>query len=353
MSIPVSSKFLLKKAVEEDSLCGVALGLVTTKGVRNTWVYGQAQQQPESQELTKHFWWDLASLTKPLFTGRQILRACEVGALNLDDQIDMHLPDIAWLQESPLKKCTVLELLTHTSGLPQWVAAYTWGDSNSIRARLLQESWSLSERGKYVYSDLGYLILGLILERIYGRPLHEFPLDNGLSFMAEPDHSVATELCHWRGRILKGETHDENAAALGGVAGNAGLFGTVDGVLDQVELLLREDWLSKPAQALAFKPQNDYVTTLFTKAKVGWSGGSLCSEQAIGHVGFTGTGFWVDPQYGVAWVLLSNRVHPTRQNSLDMQVLRQSVSNSILGGLNEIHGEVSGLSLEGERGGGL
>lgn len=344
MSIPISSKFLLKRAVKEGSLCGVALGMITKKGTRRTWTYGQAQQQPEPQSLEKHFWWDLASLTKPLFTGRQILRACEVGALDLADQLDMHLPDIAWLQASPLKTCTLFDLLTHTSGLPNWAAIYTWGDSNHIRARLLQEPWPLSENGKYVYSDLGYILLGLILERTYGCAIHEFPLDDGLSFMPEPEQSVATEFCHWRGRILKGETHDENAAALGGVAGHAGLFGTLDGVLDQVELLLCGGWLSEPAQKLAFQSQNDYATTLFAKAKVGWSGGSLCSNRGIGHTGFTGTGFWVDPENSVAWVLLSNRVHPTRQNNFNMQALRRSVSNSVVGGLNEIHGEIGGAS---------
>lgn len=133
--------------------------------------------------------------------------------------------------------------------------------------------------------------------------------------------------------MLRGETHDENAAAQGGVAGHAGLFGTLDGVLSQAEMLLRGGWLSAAAQAEALRIQAPGRTLAFVAAQPGWSGGSLGSPAAVGHTGFTGTGLWLDPERGLAWTLLTNRVHPSRHGSFDIQQLRRAVGNTVLAGV--------------------
>lgn len=169
-----------------------------------------------------------------------------------------------------------------------------------------------------------------MLERVSGRPLGEFALDAELTFVPDPAHAVATEDCPWRGRVLRGEVHDEKAFALGGPAGHAGLFGTLDGVLAQAERLLRGGWLGKAAQAAAVRPESGGHTLAFVQSQPGWSGGSLCSARAFGHTGFTGTGLWVDPEYGLAWTLLTNRVHPSRHTSIDTQALRRAVGNTLL-----------------------
>ncbi|GBF06202.1 beta-lactamase [Deinococcus aerius] len=328
--IPQRTRELLAEAVEWRGLCGAALGVVTADGRRDTLILGDAAREPEPAPLDEATWWDLASLTKPLFTAREVLRAVEDGLLDLDDALLTHLPDLAWMQDTPLGTRTLRQLLTHTAGLPAWAPLYTWGDAATIRARVLQERWPLTEPGEVVYSDLGYILLGTVLERVRGRSLRDFTLDSGLTFTPDPARSAATERCPWRGRVLRGETHDENGWALGGNAGHAGLFGTLAGVLDQAERLLRGGWLSPAAQTLATTTHAPGRTLAFVAAQPGWSGGSLTGASAFGHTGFTGTGLWVDPGRGVAWALLTNRVHPSRHHSLDIQGLRRAVGNTLL-----------------------
>ncbi|MFC4638330.1 serine hydrolase domain-containing protein [Deinococcus hohokamensis] len=329
MQLPERTEELLRAAVAAG-LPGAALGVVDSAGRTATFLHGHAALHPAPEALDAGMWWDLASLTKPLFTARQVLRAAEEGRLDLDDPLSAHLPDLAWMQGSALPNRTLRQLLTHTAGLPAWSPLYTWGDAATIRARLLQEPWTVTEPGEVLYSDLGYLLLGRVLERVYGQPLREFALPDGLTFAPEPGRSVATEHCAWRERVLRGETHDENAGALGGVAGHAGLFGTLDGVLAQAGALLRGGWLSEAAQAAATRTHAPGRTLAFVQAQPAWSGGALASPGAYGHTGFTGTGLWVDPARGLAWVLLTNRVHPSRHHSIDIQGLRRAVGNTLL-----------------------
>ena len=325
--IPDRTAALLRAAVGPGGPSAAALGVVTASGERDTLVLGHTRHGGPA--LTGGEWWDLASLTKPLFTAREVLRAAEDGLLDLDDPLSRHLPDLGWMQETPLRERTLRQLLTHTAGLPAWTPMYTWGDAATIRARFLQEPWAMTDPGSVRYSDLGYGLLGRVLERVRTSSLRAFHLDPGLTFTPDAAHTVSTEVCAWRERLLTGETHDENAAALGGVAGHAGLFGTLSGTLDQAERLLRGGWLSPAAQHLALTPQVPERTLAFVHACPGWSGGSLCSPQAAGHTGFTGTGLWVDPPRGLAWVLLTNRVHPTRHTTFDIQGLRRALGNTL------------------------
>ncbi|MHA0039638.1 serine hydrolase domain-containing protein [Deinococcus sp. PESE-13] len=334
MDIPDSTARLLRSLTDSRALSGAALGVVNSAGERATLVLGHAQLTPEAHPLTPEHCFDLASLTKPLFTAREVLRATERGQLDVDDPLAAHLPETA---ELPLGERTLRQLLSHSAGVPAggFLPLHEWGDPAAIRARLPLEPWELREPGEAEYSDLGYLLLGLVLERVGGRPLGEFGLDEGLTFFPDPDRAVATEACPWRGRVMRGEVHDEKAFALGGPAGHAGLFGTLDGVLAQAERLLRGGWLSAAAQAAAVRPEGASQTSsghtlAFVQAQPGWSGGSLCSARAFGHTGFTGTGLWVDPEYGLAWTLLTNRVHPSRHTSIDTQALRRAVGNTLL-----------------------
>ncbi|MCA8931532.1 MAG: serine hydrolase, partial [Rhodospirillaceae bacterium] len=147
---------------------------------------------------------------------------------------------------------------------------------------------------------------------------------------------AATEDCQWRGRVLVGEVHDENAAGLGGFAGHAGLFGTMDGVLDAAAAILSGTWLGPAAMEVmsarhtptrAFGWQIRHAVP--AGAEPPWTGGSLCSARTIGHTGFTGTGLWIDLERGYAWALLTNRVHPTRHAETGIQDLRRAVGNRL------------------------
>ena len=140
--------------------------------------------------------------------------------------------------------------------------------------------------------------------------------------------TAATERCTWRGRVMRGEVHDENAFALGGAAGHAGLFGTIDGVLDAARCLLQgvDPWL------LELRTRQTATRCLGWEARhEGWSGGNACSEETIGHTGFTGTGLWIDSARGLAWTLLTNRVHPTRHRDTGIDTLRRKIGDLIVG----------------------
>ena len=179
-------------------------------------------------------------------------------------------------------------------------------------------------------SDLvNFLLLGIAIERVTGRPLGEWPLGPGLSYGPPPGPAVATERCMWRNRVLKGEVHDENCAALGGQTGHAGLFGTVAGVLDFAQGVLTGSFSPMMLEAIR-TPQYSHRTCGWERKFAGWSGGQACSDETIGHTGFTGTGLWIDFGRGIAWTLLTNRVHPTRHFDSGIFVLRPATGDAVI-----------------------
>ena len=130
--------------------------------------------------------------------------------------------------------------------------------------------------------------------------------------------------------MIRGEVHDENAFALGGASGHAGLFGTVDGVLDFARSVLDGSALSQQSLA-ALRTRESETRTIGWEAKHnGWSGGDRCSETTIGHTGFTGTGLWIDFERGLAWTLLTNRVHPTRHRETGIVALRRATGDRLM-----------------------
>jgi CubicO group peptidase (beta-lactamase class C family) len=204
---------------------------------------------------------------------------------------------------------------------------YTYGDDPArLRAFVLQREW---QHGPPVYSDINFILLGIAIERITGAPLSAWPLGEGLGFGLPPGPAVATEFCQWRGRVLKGEVHDENAHALGGAPGHAGLFGTVDGVLGFALAMLQGRLLSPAMMDAVRTPQFGHRTCGWDSAHPGWPGGDACSAGTIGHTGFTGTGLWIDFKRGLAWTLLTNRVHPSRHSDSGIFALRPAVGEAL------------------------
>jgi CubicO group peptidase (beta-lactamase class C family) len=322
---------LVQSAVDSGSLPGAALGLVRAQGQAQTWIYGKAQIEPEPAPLVQGMLFDLASLTKVLFTVPEVLRLVEDGLADLDDPLGRFFPEMAWMQNGELPKRTLRQLLTHTAGLPAWAPIYTWGTAPELlKQQILQHRWEVGEPGPTVYSDIGYILLGLLLERLRGKPLRDFPLPAGLTWKPSPENSVATERCPWRGRVLRGEIHDENAFALGG-AGHAGLFGTLEGVLSRAQAILDGTLLSRAALEEMTRPQTPERALGWVLRQPGFSGGSLCSPHTVGHTGFTGTGVWIDLERGYAWALLTHRVHPTRHRETGIVELRRAVGNTLAG----------------------
>jgi CubicO group peptidase (beta-lactamase class C family) len=302
--------------------------------------------EPGGAEVTPDTWYDLASLTKVLCTVPLCLDALAAGRLDPRATVRDLLPEVAWLQARPnLGDATVLQLATHTSGLPAWQPLYTLGLPRATLLAHVLHTPLERPPGTIVYSDLGIIVLGHILERLCGgRGLHDqaaelfgrLELDHALGFEVPAGAPVApTEQCPWRVRLLRGEVHDENAAALGGVAPHAGLFGTLAGVSGYARAVLDGrlhppavvDYLSQE-HARAAAPDLERRGFGWVLMHPGWSGGDLMSQRSIGHTGFTGTGLWIDLERRRFSVLLTNRVYPSRHVESGIVGLRRAFNHA-------------------------
>jgi CubicO group peptidase (beta-lactamase class C family) len=316
--------------VEAGRIPGATLGIVTAGGERVVRVAGHAALVPEREVLTEQHWFDLASVSKVVATTTMILRLADQGKLDLDRPLTDAIPDLRQydVAHAAERTLTFRDCLAHRTFLPAVEPVYTYGDDpQRLRAFVLQREW---RHGPPVYSDINFILLGIAIERITGQPLSAWPLGDGLSYGPPPGPAVATERCAWRDRVLKGEVHDENCAALGGAAGHAGLFGTVEGVLDFAQGLLDGSGASPAMLAAIRTRQHDNRTCGWDAAHPGWPGGDACSKDTIGHTGFTGTGLWIDFERGVAWTLLTNRVHPTRHVDSGIFELRPQIGEAVM-----------------------
>ena len=315
---------------------------------------GRTAHAHVAEPVTIETLYDLASLTKPLATTTAVLHLIQDGKIRLADAIEQYFPE---LENTAIGSVTVAHLLHHSSGLPGWRPLYeeiserekqSPGFFGSARARQFALEAIGSEPlvhhigDKSLYSDLGFILLGLLIERVAGLSLASFcrervyePLGiQDLMFCPNMKESIpdnhshysiaSTEKDPWRGRVLIGEVHDENAYALGGVAGHAGLFGTAGAVMSMVDVWL--DAYFGKSTALMPELARRFVTSDGHQPESSWglgwdtpsalsSSGRYLSAQAFGHLGFTGTSIWVDPKVELEVVLLTNRVNPTRRNA--------------------------------------
>ena len=245
-------------------------------------------------------WWDLASLTKVLVTLPEVLA--------LVPSLDSTLEEL-WAPSRGYEvgRTTIRRLLTHTSGLPASVPFYRTvsGRDEVLRAVLSQPLGPPAE----VYSDLGFMLLGQVVETLAGRSLAALAGERtGLRFGAPADRSVATEFDPWRGRLIVGEVHDENAAAMGGVAGQAGAFGTLSLVTAAAQT-----WLRGPAVTPA-RPGATFGLGWMVTPRAGLGAPGL---PGFGHTGYVGNRLWLSPARGLGILVLANRVHPTREGTAE------------------------------------
>ena len=302
---------------------------------------------------------DLASLTKPLATTLLALALIKSGKLHLEQSLAGLLPEAP-----PDKKTlTIRQLLSHSSGLPAHrpyhllLADRPQGERAAfLRQMIMAEPLEYLPGGRSLYSDLGFILLGMIVEQVAGQSLARcfteriavpLSLENELFFnqhgKIREKNYAATEFCPWRGRVLRGEVSDENCYALGGAAGHAGLFGTIGGVLTLVEAI-RDSWLGRalvPALdsdllriflARQPIPGSTWALGFDTPSRENSSAGRYFSSTSVGHLGFTGTSFWIDPKCRLCVVLLTNRVHPSRENN-GIKSFRPRFHDAVIKGL--------------------
>jgi CubicO group peptidase (beta-lactamase class C family) len=313
----------LSLAVQTARIPGGVLGVIDRDGNRALRVIGAAQSVPDQRPMTETTWFDLASLTKVLFTTERILALAAADTIDLDAPLISVLPDFRQYNlDNWERKVTFRQCLGHQTPFPAVFPLYTYGrDPDLLRTFLLQHEWSA---GPSVYSDINFILLGLALERLEGRGIRAMDPGTGFAWFADPGSAAATEDCTWRHRLLVGEVHDDNCSALEG-AGHAGLFGTADALLDFAASKLDD----AASDALIRTPLSARRTHGWERPYDGWSGGDRCSGDTIGHTGFTGTGLWIDFARGHAWTLLTNRVHPTRHFDSGIFALRRAVGDLI------------------------
>jgi CubicO group peptidase (beta-lactamase class C family) len=318
----------VRRAIADARIPGAVLGVINAGGDRSVLLAGNAQLQPTKIAMRRETVFDLASLTKVIFTTTTILRLVDQGRIALDQPLCEFVPDLRQYDlKAPERALTIRQCLAHQTFLPAVEPLYTYGQNpETLRAFVLQRAWA---HGPPVYSDINFILLGIVIERVTNLPLKQQPIDAGFTFAPDPAGCAATEFCRWRERIICGEVHDENAFALGGASGHAGLFGAIDPILDFAAAMLNGSALNAATMALLRTRQSAQRALGWEMKHDGWSGGTSCSDDTIGHTGFTGTGLWIDFARGIAWSLLTNRVHPTRHFESGIAELRQAVGELV------------------------
>ena len=334
----------LEEKVEEGAFPGAVLLVGLRGSVRyGTAVgrYGENDPKPVSDTTV----YDLASLTKVVGLTTACMLLLADGRLDLDTPVSRYVPAFA---QQGKEAVTVRHLLTHTSGLPAWRPLYQEAKTRDAAIDTVLATVLKTPPGEaYVYSDIGAIALAQVVEAVAGISLDAFleqrlfrPLGMTRTRFRPPSSwqsfIAPTERDPWRGRTLRGEVHDENAARLEGISGHAGLFSNAPDLMTFTFWLLDayhgrlgpEAAVALPAELVRGFTSKQNGPAGSTRA-LGWdtpygtgtgSAGSLLSPASFGHTGFTGTSIWTDPERELVIVLLTNRVHPTRENRAILRI---------------------------------
>jgi CubicO group peptidase (beta-lactamase class C family) len=339
---------VLQTALEARSYSAVTAEVGSSTGPRWRYAAGRVGFEADAAVVDHHTVFDLASITKVIATTTIALEQFARGALDLERPVrDL----VRCWRGADRAAVTVRDLLEHCSGLPahRRYSATLRGRDAFVHA-ICDEPLEYVPRATAVYSDLGFILLGFILEDIAGASLADsFRRWRALVGLAAPldfqppaewhPRTAKTEHYETRGLTLQGEVHDLNTAALGGVAGQAGLFGTADAVGTAarwwLRLLLGHDDAEAAITSEASRVFVTRSTVPGSSRALGWdtmlptsSCGTRMSPRAIGHTGFTGTSLWIDPEHDVYCVLLTNRVLASNSSD-DIQQVRRAFHDAV------------------------
>jgi CubicO group peptidase (beta-lactamase class C family) len=322
---------LVEQAVREGKTPGAVVVIGRRDGIVFERAYGERALLPTRREMTLDTIFDLASLTKPLVTGALAAWLIERGEIHLSDRVSRYLPEFSGQGKETI---TVEQLLLHTSGLPPSnpLADYRHGKQRA-RARVIGSVLEAYPGRKFIYSDVGYIVLGMLIERVTGESLDVTarrvlwePLGMHDTHYCQPlcdsPRIAPTELAAGHhSSPIRGEVQDPRAYLLGGIAGNAGVFSTAEdlsrfarmllghGELDGVRVLspeaVREFTEPRTVPGGGVRSLGWDVSSHYSKGR-----GEALSELAYGHGGYTGTSLWIDPAQDLFVILLTNRNHP-------------------------------------------
>jgi len=332
-------KSVLDQAVLDSAFPGAIAVVGSHSGTLATIAAGRLDWN-EPAVPDDHTLWDLASLTKVVGTTSAMIRLVGEGRIDLEAPVQRYLP--RWSVPGA-ERVTIRHLLLHTAGLRAHRPLYLeTADPVAAKAQVYATILDTVPGARTVYSDLGIILLGDVIESITGEPIDVYlkrtvfePLGMHETMFRPPPELLPriapTEVDPWRGRHVRGEVHDENALRLGGVAPHAGLFSSAHDLARFARMYLNNGRLD------TVRVLDSATIALFTRAAdrsfstraLGWdtadgrnSAGSMMSDRAFGHTGFTGTSIWIDPAADVFVLLLTNRVNPTRANMRIARVRR-------------------------------
>jgi CubicO group peptidase (beta-lactamase class C family) len=345
---------VLDRAVADHAFPGGVLA-VGYRGELQVHAFGRQTYDGTSPEVAPTTIYDAASLTKAVVTTTLVAMQVEDGKLALDLPVARYIPE--WNSgPSPewRKAVTIRQLLTHSSGLPAHKDYFlTVHSKREMVERICNEPLEYAPGTKTIYSDLGFILLGEILERTTGETVDQLafervfsPLDM-IDTSFKPSKSLAESIAPtendttFRKRQLQGEVHDENAFAMGGAAGHAGMFTTAPDLAAFCQMLLNggmyahQRMLDRATISMFTAPQGLAGNT----RTLGWmvptqdsSSGRYFSARSFGHLGFTGTSIWIDPDRQLFVILLANRVYPTRMND-KITAVRPALHDAVIEGL--------------------
>ena len=343
-----AARQILQQAIAERAFPAAVIEVGNSRQPLWRESFGRLTFDPESPVTRDDTVFDLASLTKVLATTTLVMRQVERGILSLDDPVAHHVPD--WRDDGPIV-VTMRDLLSHSAGLAAHVPFYRDHQGrDSFEAAIVQTPRAYEPLTKAIYSDLGFMLLGFILDRI--APLAtqfdtlRVHMGNIQDLQFTPPviwkpRTAPTRIDPWRQRLLIGEVDDDNAWALGGTAGHAGLFGVIGSVGEFARHVMQvlEGRTGAFTQATAETFAARRVEIPGSSRALGWdtmlptsSCGTRMSPRAFGHVGFTGTSLWIDPERSVYVALLTNRVHPTSDNNA-ITLVRPALHDAIIDAL--------------------
>lgn len=322
---------ILRAGIRDSAFPGAIAVVGTRDGVLSEVAEGHldwsASPAPTAATL-----WDLASLTKVVALTSAMLQLVDAGKVDLDAPVQRYLPGFTGEMK---ERVTIRHLLTHSAGLPAWRPLYKEAASpQEALGLVLQTPLDTAPGIRMVYSDLGAILLGEVVRAVSGESIdayvaaHVFgPLGMRETQYRPPDalrpRIAPTEIDPWRQRHLRGEVHDENAFALGGVSAHAGLFSSAFDLVRLARAYLNGGILDgqRVFSASAIEMFTHVQNPALSNRALGWetpngvnSGGHGLSARAFGHTGFTGTSIWIDPENNVFILLLTNRVNPTREH---------------------------------------